>query len=106
MPRAGFDPSTAERFQEKRRLLDADLPRPGTRDHSPPPWARFKSNSFKMALSKIIVAGLFASSVWSLTTPKNTLRDSIPIINVDWQDVVIESKTSTTLQVVVNPMLL
>jgi hypothetical protein len=87
-------------------MLDADLPWPGTRDHSPPPWARFKTNSFKMALSKIIVAGLFASSVWSLTTPKNTLRDSIPIINVDWQDVVIKSKTSTTLQVVVNPMLL
>lgn len=106
MPRAGFDPSTAKRFQEGKRMLDVDLPQPDTRDQSLPLWSQSKSSNFKMALSKLIVAGLLATSVWSLMTPKNALRNSIPIIDIDWQDIIIESKTSTTLQVVVNPMLL
>ena len=105
MPRASFGPSRAESLQEKRCLLVPHQGKLSTREHNTPPWVLFKAASFKMALSKVIVIGLLASGVWSLTTPK-AVRDSSPIITMDWQDVVIESKTTTTLQVVVNPMLL
>lgn len=106
MSRPGFGPSRAKAPQEKRSLL-SDEPYDYTiEDQNSPALSIFRINKFRMVLAKIVVAGLLISGVCSFAKPKNIHRDSIPIINVDWQDTVIESKTSTTLQVVVNPMLL
>lgn len=52
-----------------------------------------------MALCGLIVASLLATGVVSIP-------DDSPSITVDWKQVIIESRTTTTLQEVVNPMLL
>lgn len=106
MSRTGFDPRVVERLQEEKGLLSPDLKEPSTREQRDPVWISFTATNFKMILGKLILAGLLASGVWSLAPKKNALRNSIPIINVDWNNVIVESKTTTTLQVVVNPLLL
>jgi hypothetical protein len=108
MSRPGFDPRGAESQLEKRALLSLDLEGKSTREQRGLRWAPFQNANFKMTLRMLMVAGILASGVWSLAPWKNNIiRDSsIPIINVDWQNLIIESKTTTTLQVVVNPMLL
>jgi hypothetical protein len=52
-----------------------------------------------MALCGLFVVSLLAAGVASIP-------DDLPSITVDWKNVIIESRTTTTLQEVVNPMLL
>jgi hypothetical protein len=108
MSRHCVDPNDAEGTLEKRGLLSLNPKIQNTQEPSTSRWLPFQSTDFKMTLGKLILAGILGSGVWSLT-PRQGSRfreSSIPIIAVEWENAIIESKTTTTLQVVVNPMLM
>lgn len=105
MPLYNFDPER-ENLLEKRAFPTPGLHTVNTRAPDSPFWALLQGIGFKMALRNFLVAALLASGVWSFSSQRNTIRRSIPIISVHWDDVIIESKTTNTLQVVVNPLLM
>src|ERR1700712_2259802 len=58
-----------------------------------------------MALRNIVVAAVLTCSVAAVPLQK-PLTATIPAVDIDWDTVIITSKTTATLQVVVNPPLL
>jgi hypothetical protein len=58
-----------------------------------------------MALAIFSAGSLLASGVASISN-QMLIRSDLPVININWSNVTIESKTTITLQEVVNPLLL
>ncbi|CZR70256.1 uncharacterized protein PAC_20157 [Phialocephala subalpina] len=54
----------------------------------------------------IFIASLLVPRIAAIPSMQKHSRSDIPVINIDWKTVLTKSKTTTTLQVVVNPLLL